>query len=314
MESKTMLTAIVEILTARQWRHPKRASMKKFPLSALVLVLVLSALLTACAAPGAAQKKQDAHKRVQTAQALFQERCKTAGEKIYQTADHVEGIFLMKLRPKQANFSDQYELDDPYGSDLGGDAYIQSFLRGSYQHQTTGAPAPGSPPRTGYSYVEALDPSDGKRYRYTGSVKAVGKMDATAPNVQIDLKRNPNFDLNIYSFVLDRTLATGPMPRYGVTYEDISTREEREYWIAGSVLKVMDLQTQKVMAERIGYMMDPGQGNTLGGRSPWLLAANHACPSFQRNALKASRQPGFASQAHQTQDFVEKVLKPKADK
>ncbi|MBL0209276.1 MAG: hypothetical protein IPP84_15475 [Propionivibrio sp.] len=107
-------------------------------------------------------------------------------------------------------------------------------------------------------------------------------MDANAPNVQIDLKRNPNFDLNIYAFVLDEVPAPGPAPRYGVTYDDISTREERDYWIAGSSLKVIDLKTNEVMAERIGYMMDRGQGNTSGGRAPWLLAADHACPRLSK--------------------------------
>ncbi len=57
---------------------------------------------------------------------------------------------------------------------------------------------------TGYLYVDTLDPNDGKRWRHIGSMKAVGRMDANAPNVQDDLKRNPNYDLNIYRFVLDK--------------------------------------------------------------------------------------------------------------
>jgi hypothetical protein len=138
-------------------------------------------------------------------------------------------------------------------------------------------------------------------------------MDANAPNVQIDLKRNPNFDLSIYAFVLDKIPATGSAPRYGVTYDDISTREEREYWIAGSSLKVIDLQTNEVFAERIGYMLDRGQGDNSGGRSPWLFAADHACPSFQRNPL---RPPGSGSSAQirQAQVFVEKILEPNLEK
>lgn len=97
------------------------------------------------------------------------------------------------------------------------------------------------------------------------------------------------------------------MPRYGVTYDDISTREERDFWIAGSSLKVIDLQTKEVMAERIGYMMDRGQGNTNSGRSPWLFAADNACPPF------GSRY-GAAAQTNQTEKFVESVLKPILEK
>jgi hypothetical protein len=86
-----------------------------------------------------------------------------------------------------------------------------------------------------------------------------------------------------------------------VTYDDISTREERDFWIAGSSLKVIDLQTNEVIAERIGYMMDRGQGNDSGGRAPWLFAADHACPMF-------APQHGAAFQTYQTRKFVEKVL------
>ncbi|OUL99025.1 hypothetical protein A8M77_28280 [Variovorax sp. JS1663] len=104
-------------------------------------------------------------------------------------------------------------------------------------------------------------------------------------------------------FVLEKAPATGLMPRYGLTYDDISTGEERDYWIAGSSLKVIDLQTNEVLAERIGYMMDWAQGSRVGGRAPWLMAADTACPAF------ASRH-GFVAQRGQTLRFVEKVLKP----
>jgi hypothetical protein len=59
------------------------------------------------------------------------------------------------------------------------------------------------------------------------------------------------------------------------------------------------------MAERIGYMMDPGQGNNSGGRSPWLLAANYACPAFLPSN---ARSPGFSYQVEQTRRFIEKPL------
>ena len=128
------------------------------------------------------------------------------------------------------------------------------------------------------------------------------------------MEKNPNYDLNIYSFVLDKTPAPSPAPRYGVTYDDISTREERDYWIAGSWLKVIDLKTNEVVAERIGYMMDRGQGNTSGGRAPWLLAADNACPSFFRNPNLPPNGHGSRAQSRQAQDFVEKTLKPRLEK
>jgi hypothetical protein len=97
-------------------------------------------------------------------------------------------------------------------------------------------------------------------------------------------------------------LAEGAGPRFGVTYDDISTREEREYWIAGSSLRLIDLHTNEVIAERVGYMVDWAQGSQMGGRSPWLLAARQACPNFP-----GSRS---AAQVGQTTRFVLEVLRP----
>jgi len=71
--------------------------------------------------------------------------------------------------------------------------------------------------------------------------------------------------LNIYSFVLEKVPAPSGAPRYGVTYEDISTREERDHWIAGSSLKVIDVQSGEVLAERIGYKIDRAQGSRARG-------------------------------------------------
>ena len=67
---------------------------------------------------------------------------------------------------------------------------------------------------------------------------------------------------------------------------------------------MIDLHTNEVLAERIGYMMDVGQGSQAGGRSPWLLAANNSCPQFLG-------QPASTDQIGQAEKFVEKILKPK---
>lgn len=280
--------------------------MSRTPFQRIVTTL-LPLLLAACAATGSARLAgvEERGARLAKAEAMFAERCKKAGVFIHRTAENVEGIFLMKLRPNEINYGDQYKLDDPYGRDHAGDIFLQSMLRGF--NTPPSQPTAYTPIRLGYSYVEALDPKDGKRYRYTGSRKVVGRMDASAPNVKIDLARNPDFDLNIYAFTLDKLPAPGPMPRYGVTYDDISTREERDHWIAGSSLKVIDLHTSEVMAERIGYMLDRGQGNTNSGRSPWLFAAENACPAFVATH-------GFSGQPGQTELFTARVLKPILEK
>jgi len=108
--------------------------------------LLLGVLLTLSTLPVLAQTKpvEDPKTRLAKAEAMFQERCKKSGEFIHRTVEDVEGIFLLKIRPKEINYGDQYRMDDPYGRDLGGDGYILSFVRGSFQANTTGTPGNSS--------------------------------------------------------------------------------------------------------------------------------------------------------------------------
>ena len=111
--------------------------------------LFWSVTLTLSALPALAQTKpvEDPKTRLAKAEAMFQERCKKSGEFIHRTAENVEGIFLLKVRPKEYNFGSQYAMDDPYGSDLGGDGYIGSFVRGSYDSMRSRDARPGWPTR-----------------------------------------------------------------------------------------------------------------------------------------------------------------------
>lgn len=241
-----------------------------------------------------------ASNRVAKAEAMFAERCKKSGVFIHRTAENVEGIFLMKIRPRDINLGAQFKLDDPYGRTYGGDGYFESFFWGRNEMHVL-----DNTKRGGYRYVEAVDPKDGKRYRYTGSIREVTR------NTSIQIGGDGKTTFKAKDFVVDKFPAPGAMPRYGVTYDDISTREEREYWIAGSSLKVIDLQTNEVMAERIGYMIDRGQGSESGGRSPWLFAADNACPMFGPEQVGVPRS---FYQPPQTRDFVERILKPIREK
>ena len=235
--------------------------------------------------------------RLKEANEIFQKRCQKAGEFIYRTAENVDGILLLKVR-ESYNHGDQYRMDDPYGHDSWGEAYFKGFFLDAALVANSFASEEQKErirqTNQGFLYVDAIDPIDGKRYRYTGR---------TEEPWQTDKKYLKGY----LRFVLDKALAPEPKPLYGVTYDDISTREERDHWVAGSSLKVIDLKTNEVVAERIGYMIDPQQGNTSGGRSPWLLAASYACPGF---GPSDRRSPGAAYQLDQTRRFVVKVLHP----
>lgn len=241
------------------------------------------ALLLGCATENAERAE-----RSKKALVLWQERCKSAGVTIHRTADDVEGIFVLKHRPRLINEGEQFVMDDPYGRDWAGEDYVFSFI---YSVSEVDKTVEGKPIyRVGYKYADAIDPKDGVRYRYSGQRVPV---DPSKPN-------------GYKKFEERKIPSSGPAPRYGITYEDISTREDREYWIAGSALRIIDLQTGEVMAQRIGYMIDLAQGSTAGARRPWLFAANNACPSFGSTY-------GAQAQGAQAARLAVQVLKPKQD-
>lgn len=259
---------------------------------AIAVVLVLTVVFGPMV-PGAI-RSNEFKKRKAVAKAMILERCKQSGEFIHQTVEDVEGVYLLKLRPKEDNTDDQFSLDDPYGRDSNGMRLIESFLRKGLEPGKEDSAATTK----GYHFVVANDVSDGQLYRFTGRTEEPWQKDKSY--------------LKGYTrFVVDKSPPPEPLPRYGVTWDDISTREEREYWIAGSSLKVIDLQTNKVIAERIGYMIDWGQGSKAGFRSPWLEAANAACPNYRLKPTSRSNGGGASDQVGQTYRFVSKVLKPK---
>jgi hypothetical protein len=275
---------------------PQHLTSKPLARSALALLFACSAACTTGSAERA-KKQAEARVRQETAMRMWKERCETkAGVKIHRTVDNVDGIFLVKIRPVGINFGDQFKMDDPYGRDATGDTYILNFLKGFYHQRSDDPVVPGKPPREGFKYIEAIDPKDGRRYRYTGRIDQ-------------PWLRDKRYGEWVREFVLDKVPATGNRPRYGVTYDDISTHEEREYWIAGSSLRVIDLQTNEVIAERIGYMVDWAQGSQAGARSPWAFAPDNACPGFQWNPNVPVRN-AVGEQDSQTLIFVEQVLTP----
>jgi hypothetical protein len=257
--------------------------------------LILAALL-GCAASAPTNQSAKPTTRQQVAIAMFNERCEKAGEFVHRTVEGVEGVYLLKVRPKGVNYGDQFSLSDPYGEDLTGDGYIGSFVRGFYQHSSRGASAVELAELLGYGYVDVEDPGTGMRVRYTGRVEEPWRTDKSYLQGYI-------------RFVLDRAPAIGAPPRYAITYEDTSTRDERDYWIAASSLKVIDLKTNEVLGERVGYAVDVSQGSRVGNRSPWLWALETACPPLI-GAKPSTGVPAFAAANYRAARFTEKVLRP----
>ncbi|MBI2770198.1 MAG: hypothetical protein HYX47_11275 [Burkholderiales bacterium] len=240
---------------------------KKAKVVAALAVMALASILPFQGYQEYLQQREaaDAYRaRLTKAQSLFDERCKTAGEKIYKTAANVEGVFVMKPRTEALNSDQQFKLDDPYGYAGRGDDYLKLFIRGRPTVPTkVGEVVPPSDLVT-YKFVETSDESGSRFYRYTTDM---------SKDVSERITRNGGGVVP-----LKKVLTLERSAHYGITWDDISTREDRENWIAGSSQKIIDLRTNDVIAERIGYMFDKGLGSTSGGRSPWAAARDSACP------------------------------------
>jgi hypothetical protein len=227
--------------------------------------------------------------RFDEAFARFQEHCRTAGFKIKRAVEDVDGIVWLKWRPKERNQYDQYRLNDPYGHDCDGEACIEQLLRATEGLEND--PARKQPHYKGYKFVESVDPRDGRAYRYTLALPPQDTQLSSLPRPQ-----------------LKRVRIDKPAARYGVTWDDLSTRDDRDRWIAGSSLQVIDLRTNEVIGERIGYMFDAGLGDRGGGRQPWTYARGNACPEFTPLGDGTARR---TRTYRETPDFLMTVLKPR---
>ncbi len=280
-----------------------------------LLVCLLGALIATQTFADSAQREAT-KLRMTEGKALFEEKCKTvAGEKVYKTVPEVEGLLLMKVRPRSGE-REQSDLMWPgaaFAREGTADHYITGFLGHEEAFGPDGkarpitpkhrgyintASRPGVKEYPGYRWVEVLDEKDGKRYRVTGSHKAVGKKDTSAYNVQLALKKDPDYDLNVYQWSLDKSPAPGASPRYGVTFEDHVIPEERKRGLASSTVKVLDLKTGEVLGEMLRYAWSPGAPSPANP-TPWLTA--YVCPGHAEAAGTTTRM------------FVDQVLIPKKD-
>lgn len=190
--------------------------------------------------------------RYAKAKALFEERCRTAGEKIYRTVDKVDGVLLKQVRsagePTNPMMSGAAAAHEFTGAD-----YIRYFLL--FQREGTQRLGEEASSLPGYRYVDSFG-EDGVRYRYT--------LDS---NAQLRRERAPE-----------------DSPRYAVLIEDIVDPNEREFWVAGSKIVLMDLARREPVGEFIRYVIDPGQGHRQSHRTPWLFAVgcrmNHGYGSY----------------------------------
>ena len=174
-----------------------------------------------------------------------------AGERHLRQVEYVESVLVMREREdaSEEKFSDQYWRGDPYGHPyLRKDAELTNLLEAdSYGSRKLS-------PIHGFLFIET------KRSDQSGNVSYL----------------EHRLDLTGFGFLTQEVAQR--KSRYGFTWQDISTDEDRKYWIAGSLLSIIDLQTNETVAQRVGYMIDSGFGSRRNGRVPWMMALKNACP------------------------------------
>ena len=201
----------------------------------------------------AAEEDAEWRKRYEPAKARFDQLCQNAGEKIYRTADNVDGILLLKVRGDDEKYQsnrynprkDQMWEDAAVESDWFRNGYIDGFLPYTMRNFQSSS---------GYTYVDVLQ-KDNSIIRYSGD----------------------------WQITLNHPFHTEPNPkfpaRYAVTYENDISWENRKHWIAGTTIKIIDTKTNELMAEKTMYAFVPELGYSKYEQNPNPWGRGMRCPA-----------------------------------
>ena len=255
----------------------------------IATVVILGGVLAWIFIPSADERRlhREAEIRRQNrlkSRAVFEELCKTAGEKIYRTADNVEGVTLLKVWDgesihKEDKLWKYAGLPGQYGQD----GYIKGFLKWEVEIIPTGYPRyremQFQPERQNHPYVLH------GRYSYVD----VKQKDKTFLRYRLDENRKEDYKMIFAPIKIPS--------RYAVTFDNPIVPEEREHWIAHTRATVIDLQDNTVMATKDWYSFESQQG--YGRYSMWVTAAT--CPELGVTTANPIRL------------FIGDVLKPKPE-
>ncbi len=204
--------------------------------------------------------------------AHFKKLCaEKSGEKIYKTFTGVKSVLVVKPLPPatEKDLYDQYWYGDPYSD---ASTYRRTEASALRLASKT-APVASGRNGVGYDFVEL--PADSRQGTTRFFYSPGSRTHETSRHESAD-------------------------SRFGISWEDVSTPEDRKHWIAGSRLRVMDLSDNSVVAERFGYLIEAGFGSTAGQRRPW------------QNARGIGPNQRSCPEVHDWSDrwFLLKVLKP----
>lgn len=216
-----LLVVVIALLLAG-WA-PRRNKVKVLAVLAVLVIASILPIKGYRQSMAQQQIKKERKECYQKAKALFDERCKGAGEKIYETVENVDGFLWQRWRPSEINYGDQFGLTDPYGIDCGGEECFKPMLR-----VVSGAKLnleDASRHADGYRFVETINPISGNGYKYTAVVKSIHKR---TPEQMEQYRKNTGKEpvSDVYGVSLEKKLVKIFSARYGVTWDDISTPED----------------------------------------------------------------------------------------
>ncbi len=189
--------------------------------------------------------------KYEAAKAVFDEQCKQAGEKIYRTVDNVDGIMLLKVRGRE-----EHEIGRDWGlaaDPMWSHAAIAELEIGDYVRNFF-----GFGDKKTYLFVDVLE-KDGSVSRY---------LDGQRRDKDVPIKNPSN------------------PARYAVTYENNIDPELRKHWVAGITIKIIDRQTDELLAEKTIFTFESALGSKATGRQPWLHRPEH-CPELSDMPTRA---------------------------
>ena len=206
--------------------------------------------------------------------AYVKELCaKHGGDKIYKTVENVEGVFQMKARnpDRYKQVLDQFGMVEPWGYFHGDkdDPDIRLYETSEYG---------------GYMYFEqqpGYGQPDGPPYSRTYLTWTGRRVVDTQPHY-------PNKHELVY--LQKKSTVQTLRSQYGYITEDLSTPEMRARWIGSGRIKVIDLKTKEVLAERVGFFVNSLSKDWTGRGAD---STDRACPTSGSLA-----------------EFLPKVLKP----
>jgi len=268
------LLLMVFIATRKKWRGQVRAVLLLLLAGGYMFLLVVPAYKFH-------EKKDKAQAEAATfreeAYAYFHKKCaEDSGRFIYKTVtEPQESVYMMKPRkkPTYQELRDQFWMGDPYGATT----YVTDMPeRVGLLDKKEKTAEGGELPLFSFVEIHDLDHPD-QLWRYYPTDH-----------------RNPDNTCPRGEKWFRCEAAESIQSRYGFTWDDLSTGEDRNYWVAKSRLQIIDLQTKEVIAERVGYVIEEGFGSVDVYRNgtPWLDtdSQNPDKNNWKRNFCPPRRQ------------------------